>query len=751
MDDRSLHEIYAWPFADAIKVGVGSVMCSYEQVNNSYACQNSKLLNGILKDEMGFQGFVQSDWGAHHAGVGAALAGLDVTMPGDNLMGDGKSLWGPQLTLAVMNGSLPVDRLDDMVTRVVAAWYQTGQDKWEEQGPNFSSWTDEEMGLIYAGSDDKTMGVVNKFVDAANFGDFSHRAIVRRVAAEAVVLLKNEESFLPLSRHGWSQSKPADRKCKVAVIGEDAVLPDGGPNVCEDRGCNKGTLASGWGSGAVEFPYLVSPLEAIESSFYEKDVELMIHPTNDLPSKKNKQLLAQQDICLVFANADAGEGFIASDGVRGDRNDLDLQKGGAALVQDVAANCGGPVVVVIHAVGPVILESFIEHPNVVAVLHAHLPGQESGRALMDVLLGDVNPSGKLPYTIGKSMADYGPNSKIVYYPNDVIPQQTLDGMIDYRWFDSQSIEPRYPFGYGLSYTTFALEDLKIISNTPSGHRPSTLPAKRPSNEAEPPKYNSILPRPQELLFPSGWKKIHKYIYPYLESVDDIKTGDYPYPDMTPRTLSAAGGGEGGNPALWEVLVTVEATVVNTGDRDGQTVVQLYLEFPEDVREDTGDASVVAPPQEREKYNNGFELERDRHEKERRDGDMREGSLSELSAVDAEIFRAAVAAANPGAPDTLARNDNNEKILFPPRQLRAFEKVHTYSSAASPKSRRAFNQVERDAAVVLGDRQTVKFELTRRDLSYWSVRQQNWMIPPLGSFGVQVGFSSRDLKLNGSLW
>lgn len=744
MDDRSLHEIYAWPFADAIKVGVGSVMCSYEQVNNSYACQNSKLLNGILKDEMGFQGFVQSDWGAHHAGVGAALAGLDVTMPGDNAMGDGKSLWGPQLTLAVMNRSVPLDRLDDMVTRVVAAWYQTGQDKWEEQGPNFSSWTDEEMGLIHAGSNDKTMGVVNKFVDAASAGDFSHRAIVRRVAAEAVVLLKNEDTFLPLSRHGWSQSKPSDRKCKIAMIGEDAVLPSGGPNVCEDRGCNKGTLASGWGSGAVEFPYLISPLEAIESSMYEKDVELTIHPTNDLPSKKNKSLLTQQDICLVFANADAGEGFIASDGIRGDRNDLDLQKDGAALVHDVAASCGGPVVVVIHAVGPVILESFIEHPNVLAVVHAHLPGQESGRALMDVILGDVNPSGKLPYTIGKSMDDYGPNSKIVYYPNGAIPQQTLDGMLDYRWFDSQNIEPRFPFGFGLSYTTFILQDLQITSNTIGGRRPDSLPARRSANEVDPPAYNSVLPKPHELLFPSGWRKLNKYIYPYINSVDDIKMGEYPYPDMTPHILSQAGGGEGGNPSLWDVLATVEVTVVNTGDRDGQAVVQLYLEFPDDVREDVWGAP-TASPQEREKYKTGFDLEQN----ERRDTGVHDlsRSLSEPSAVDAEGSHAAIIAASPGAPDTTEHSGNTEKIFFPPRQLRAFEKVHTYSS----KSKMNARHVTRDAPVVLGDKQRVKFELTRRDLSYWSVRKQNWVIPPLGSFGVQVGFSSRDLKLNGTLW
>jgi beta-glucosidase len=306
-----------------------------------------------------------------------------MAMPGDGTyMADGNSVWGPHLTRAVMNGTIPADRLDDMATRIVAAWYQMGQDKWEEQGPNFSSWTNEEVGLIHPGSDDKAEDVVNKFVDASNTGDYSHRSLVRRVAAEGIVLLKNDKSFLPLGRNGWSQAAGGpERKCRVAVIGEDAVLDPGGPNVCADRSCNQGTLASGWGSGAVEFPYLISPLDAIQHSLYEKDVELTVWPTNDPPSKSHGSALAEQDICLVFANADSGEGYRATKDAKGDRNNLDLQKGGNQLVADVAAHCGGPVVLVIHAVGPVTIDEFAEHPNVHAILHAHLPGQESGRAL----------------------------------------------------------------------------------------------------------------------------------------------------------------------------------------------------------------------------------------------------------------------------------------------------------------------------------------------------------------------------------
>jgi len=103
--------MYLWPFSDAVKAGTGNIMCSYNRVNNSYACQNSKLLNGILKTELGFQGFVVSDWGALHAGYAAAEAGLDMVMP------DTAGLWGTNLTASINNGSMSESILDNMATR----------------------------------------------------------------------------------------------------------------------------------------------------------------------------------------------------------------------------------------------------------------------------------------------------------------------------------------------------------------------------------------------------------------------------------------------------------------------------------------------------------------------------------------------------------------------------------------------------------------------------------------------------------
>ena len=93
-DDKTMHELYLWPFADAVRAGTASIMCSYNQINNSYASQNAYTLNHLLKNELGFQGFVMSDWAAQHSGISSALAGLDQTMPGDEAFDSGNAYWG---------------------------------------------------------------------------------------------------------------------------------------------------------------------------------------------------------------------------------------------------------------------------------------------------------------------------------------------------------------------------------------------------------------------------------------------------------------------------------------------------------------------------------------------------------------------------------------------------------------------------------------------------------------------------------
>lgn len=593
IDDRTLHELYMWPFGDAVKAGVASVMCSYNQVNNSYACGNSKLLNGILKDEMGFQGFVVSDWLAQRGGVSSALAGLDMTMPGDGLFwADGKSLWGPELTKSVLNGSVPMDRLNDMVTRIVAAWYQMGQDnhtKFDPDGVNFSSWTDEKMGLESPGSmTDQQTVVVNEFV---NVMSDNHTALARKIAAEGIVMLKNEQ-MLPIDRHGNTDMKRRSNKrhnglTHIAIFGEDAG-PGNGPNACPDRGCNQGTLASGWGSGAVDFPYLITPIDVLKDGWDKEKVSVASYLTNAPPFDKEPAILKKQNICIVFANADSGEGYMSWGGVAGDRPDLNLQKGGDDLIVKVANGCGdghGETIVVIHTVGPVVMEKWIDLPGVKAVLLANLPGQESGNALADVLFGKVNPSGHLPWTIGKKLEDYGEGAKIMYLPNGVVPQQDFkEGLyIDYRHFDKYNIEPRFEFGFGLSYTTFSFSIPNVTEVKPK----SPYPAARPNDFAMPPEYDPTIPDEEEALFPHDIRRLDKYVYPYLDSIDDLVGHAYPYPNGydVKQPPSQAGGDEGGNPDLWETYARVHINVTNTGARAGNVVTQLYLSYPKETTVD----------------------------------------------------------------------------------------------------------------------------------------------------------------------
>jgi hypothetical protein len=208
-----------------------------------------------------------------------------------------------------LNGSVPMERIDDMVTRIVATWYQVGQDKWPEGGPNFSSWTYEEVGKIHEGSpSDKTTGVVNKYVSVPG----NHHTIALNIAAEGTVLVKNEGNILPLNRKGWKEHEIASQgqtKFRVGIFGEDARLSRNGINSCEDQSCNDGTLASGWGSGAASFPYLREPLSDLKMAWDSSNDAVYVTdwPENKLP--KQKEILEDQDLCVVFANSDAGEGM----------------------------------------------------------------------------------------------------------------------------------------------------------------------------------------------------------------------------------------------------------------------------------------------------------------------------------------------------------------------------------------------------------------------------------------------------------
>ncbi|KAF3941656.1 Beta-glucosidase [Dactylella cylindrospora] len=573
-------------------------------------------------------------------------------MPGDGLRwADGNSVWGPHLSRAVLNESVPLDRFNDMVTRVVAAWYQMGQDDEtrfpKDFAPNFSSWVREKTGALHFGSGEKDTGVVNQFIDV----QADHKKIARAVATEGTVLVKNEEKVLPLEVSKYK---------KIGIYGSDAGPSKGGPNECKDRACNSGTLASGWGSGAVEFPYLVDPLQAIAERLKDTETQLTSILDN-YAVKKVKASAAEQDLCIAFINADAGEGFSRVGDIKGDRNDILPQNNGEELAKAVVENCK-KAIVVIHNVGPVTVESWVDNANLKGLIYAHLPAQESGNALADILFGVVSPSGKLPYTIGRSLEDYGEGAPVMYYPNAIEPQMNFtEGVyIDYRHFDKYDIQPRFEFGFGLSYTTFKLSDIKFKPLQKKSAVPPPPPA-----AIEPPEYSDKLPPIEEALLPKGFRKITKYVYPYINSASEIVTGTpFPYPEGYDivRPKSAAGGGEGGNPALWEPVGEINVTIENTGEVTGKEVVQLYVGFPDQ------------------------------------------------------------------EPRVKTGNPDDEKlgdyVDFPVKQLRGFEKVELKK----------------------GEKKTVKLTILRRDVSYWCVARQNWIMPTTGEFTFYVGNSSRNLPL-----
>ncbi|KAH9922145.1 beta-glucosidase [Amylocystis lapponica] len=424
VDDRTNHEIYLKPFLRSVQAGVASVMCSYNMINDTYACENNNTLNGFLKTELGFRGYVMSDWYAQMSTL-SAVSGLDMSMPG-NIESTNVSYWGQNLTTFVMNETISAARLDDMSTRILAGWYLLGQD---QNYPNVS------FNAFYPNLLSENLGVD---VQA------DHYKLVREIGAAGAVLLKNTRNALPLKA-------PRSLASSVRSDASDAPL---GPNGYIDRGGDDGVLAMGWGSGSCQFPYLISPADAIQDRA-RVDGSSVTWYYDDWNTTGAADAVVDLDVAIVFANADSGEGYITVDGNLGDRNNLTLWNNADALIQAVAAQNNNTIVVV-HSVGPSILEAWIEHPNVTALIWANIPGQEAGNSLVDVLYGAVNPSGRLPYTIAKNWGDYGVNLTLGGGNDTLISVPYTEGLfVDYRHFDQRRAAvrhvvrgPRGPVGRG---------------------------------------------------------------------------------------------------------------------------------------------------------------------------------------------------------------------------------------------------------------------------------------------------------------
>ena len=507
-----------------------------------------------------------SDWQAQHSGVGSALAGLDMTMPGDVVFDSGTSYWGSNLTVAVLNGTVPAWRIDDMAIRIIAAYYYVGRDA-NTVPINFDAWTLDTYGYEHF-IVNEGYGLINEHVDVRA----EHGNLVRQIGAASTVLLKNTNNALPLT----------GKEKLTAVFGNDAGDNPDGPNGCPNRGCDNGTLGMAWGSGTAEFSYLVTPETAIQNEVLN-NLGAFESITDNFATTQIQILAGRASVAIVFVNADSGEGFINDDGNIGDRNNLTLWQGGDTLVHNVSALCNNTIVV-LHTVGPVLLGNYSSNPNITAILWAGIPGEQSGNSIADVLYGRVNPGAKLPFTMAESREDYG--TDLLYIPNEGsgAPQVSFtEGVfIDYRAFDEQNIQPVYEFGFGLSYTTFSYTNIKVTkTHASTTYTPTT------GTTAPAPTYGTISNDSASYVFPANLTHIPLFIYPYLNYTDleqSANESDYGLPDSippgaqdgSPQPKIPAGGAPGGNPMLYDVLYQVSATITNTGTIAGDEVAQLYI-------------------------------------------------------------------------------------------------------------------------------------------------------------------------------
>ena len=404
VDERALREIYLAGFERAVtKAQPWTVMCAYNRLNGTYCSQNERLLTDILRDEWGFEGIMVSDWGAVRDRVAALRAGLELEMP------------GPQpdrvqaLIDAVRSGELDKAVLDRAVERLLDL-------------------------ILKAAETPKGRGEID--VPA-------HHALARRIAADAIVLLKNEGGLLPLSEAAES----------LAVIGRSAVEP----------------YYQGGGSSHINAAQVDVPLDELRR--LAGDAELHYAPGYTMEEGFDQALIDEAvaiargaELALLYV---ALPGFKESEGY--DRGDMDLTAQQVALIQAVAA-VQPRTVVILNSGSAVAMSEWID--GVPTVLQAWMMGQAGGGAIADVLYGQVNPSGKLAETFPHRVQD---TPAYLHYPGENGEVRYGEGIyIGYRYYDARELDVLFPFGYGLSYTTFSFSNLRVPSGALTAGEPLTV-------------------------------------------------------------------------------------------------------------------------------------------------------------------------------------------------------------------------------------------------------------------------------------
>ncbi len=469
ISQRAMRESDLFAFQIALQdSGAGAVMCSYNKINGTYGCENSYTLTDVLKKDFAFKGFVVSDWGATQSTVKAANAGLDIEMPGNDSFGE-------PLKKAVESGEVSPARLDDMVHRILRTEFDSGivDDPPQPESPN----------------------VMRGF------------EVAQKTAEEGSVLLKNDHEQLPLNASSLRSIAVIGGHADVGVMsggGSSQVSPAGGNPVPPPPDLSKNPMTAFM---LLEVYHRSAPLRGIQ----EKAPHATVKFDSGTDPASAAALAKSSQVAIVFATQHASEGM--------DLKSLSLPDNQDALIEAVAA--ANPHTIVVLETGGAVLMPWID--KVAAVVESWYPGIRGSEAVANVLFGDVNPSGKLPLTFPKSEADL-PHPIHVGPPkpdaNNPVPKLAgapgLIGMamgigpffdvnydeglkVGYKWYDAEKKPVLFPFGFGLSYTTFAYSGLKItpddsttvsftVKNT--GHRAGSeiaqVYASLPESAGEPP-------------------------------------------------------------------------------------------------------------------------------------------------------------------------------------------------------------------------------------------------------------------------
>ena len=424
LSDRALHEIYLPAFKAAVQEGGSwSIMGAYNKYNEQWCCHNEILVNDILKGEWGFDGVLVTDWGATHNTMEAALNGLDIEMGThtDGLTSSSKNAYDnyylaqPFLDL-LKSGEITESVVDDKVRRILRLMFRTTM------------------------SENRPLG---------SKGSQAHFDVAREVAQEGIVLLKNDKNFFPLD---------PETNQTIAVIGENATR----------------MMTVGGGSSELKAIHEISPLQGIKERFKKAQVlhakgyasgpsvyNRVVEPKINADSLKKAAIKMAQKADLVLFVGGLNKNH-EQDCENGDRKSLNLPFGQDELLKEIIAVNKNVAVILIS--GNAVAMPW--QSDVKAIMQAWYLGSETGNALADVLSGEVNPSGKLPFTFPVKLEDNGAHAfdELSYPGNGVDQVYKEDILVGYRWHDTKKIKPLYAFGHGLSYTSFELKDAKVTKN-----------------------------------------------------------------------------------------------------------------------------------------------------------------------------------------------------------------------------------------------------------------------------------------------